>query len=126
MKAKRLIEGRISNPLYSDSERRAAKAADEKYDTPRYLILPVGEIVESKHCWRNCIGDKPVMVPADQECSDAVDKVIGDKGRKRTLDLIRRLQQPEVRKQLGKADLAWLEAMEEWHEDELTSATLQP
>lgn len=123
MKAKRLTEGRIVNPLFSDADRRAAKAAGKIYDTPKFLTLPIGEIVEDKHCWRLCLGDRPAMVPADEECAAKVEAVMGDAGRKELLTKIRRLQHPDVRKQLGKADMAWLETMEEWHADELTAAT---
>lgn len=125
MKAKLLKPAEMLNPLYSQSDAQQAKARGEVYDTPVVLTLPVGHVIDDPDAWRACMPDNRIAVPDDDECAKALAARLDDAGRKSLLAMIRKLQQPEVRKQLGKQDAAWLEAMEEWHEDELTAVSSQ-
>ena len=124
MKSKLIKSVEMLNPLYDQLEAQKAKTRGESYDTPVVLTLPVDHILDGPDVWMQCMPDIGNAVPADEECAKTLAAKMNDSQRKETLALIRRLQQPDVRKQLGKSDLAWLQAMEEWHEDELTEATL--
>lgn len=119
MKAVRLKPGRIVNPLYSRSERRQALKVGQPYETPEYLTCPVGEVVDDPDCWMHCRGDNPAMAPADKECADKVLAVMNSPARRKFLDQLRRLRQPEVRRQLSKSNEAWLAAMLDAYSSEL-------
>lgn len=129
MKAKRLVPGEIGNPHYSEADKRAAKRNGVPYDTKPFLTLPVGEIVDDPDCWRLCVGSDPVMVPADDECKQAVLAKMNDAERKATLAKVIRLNHPDVRKQQTKEQLAWVDMMLEIYAqeiDELQGSTKKP
>lgn len=111
MKAKRLVPGQIVNPHFSHSKRREAIEQGQPYDVVPFLNLPAGEIVDDPDCWKLCIGDETVMAPADEECRQAVLNALGSPRRKTFIDNLRRQNHPEVRKQMSKGQLEWLDSM---------------
>lgn len=111
MKAKRLVPADIRNPYFSFEKRREAMAAGKPYDTVPFLSLPVGEIVDDPDCWKLCIGDDAVMVPHDDECRAAVLAAMDSTKRLKFLQNIRAQNQPEVRKQMSKGQIEWLDEM---------------
>lgn len=121
MKAVRLKEGQIVNPLFSAEARREAKANRQSYDVPEFLALPVGEIVDDPDCWLLCIDSNPAMAPEDDECAAKVLAVMSSPARKEFLTRIKRLSHPDVKKQLSKGEQEWIEAMVEVYETELAA-----
>lgn len=111
MKAKRLVPGQIVNPFFSNDAKRTAKERGEVYDVVPFLTLPAGEIVDDPDCWKLCLGDKAVMTPADDECRDKVLAAMGSEKRQAFLRNLARQNKPEVRKQMGKSQLEWLDLM---------------
>lgn len=119
MKAKRVVSGQMVNPFFSNDERRKAKERDEVYDVVPFLTLPAGEIVDDPDCWKLCLGDRAVMTPADDECRDKVLAAMGSEKRLAFLRNLARQNQPEVRKQMGKSQLEWLDSMMETYSSEV-------
>jgi hypothetical protein len=121
MKAIRRKPGKIVNPLFSQADKRVAKAQGVPYETPEFLTVPKGELVDDPDCWMLCLGSDPDLQPADKECADVVLRKMTSTGRAAFLANVRRLAQPEVRKQLSKDDLKSLELWLELYGDEIQS-----
>jgi hypothetical protein len=119
MKAKRLVEGEIVNPLFSNADKAAAIARGEKYEVRQFLKLPKGEIVDDPECWRLCVGKGAPLAPADDECKERVLKIMSAADRKDFLQTLVRLNHPDVRKQQSKNQLEWLDMMVEIYSDEM-------
>jgi hypothetical protein len=119
MKAIRLVEGEIVNPLFSNADKAAAIARGEKYEVRQFLKLPKGEIVDDPECWRLCVGKGAPLAPADDECKERVLKVMSAADRKDFLQTLVRLNHPDVRKQQSKNQLEWLDMMVEIYSDEM-------
>ena len=126
MKAKRLAPGQMVNPFFSNDAKRAAKDRGETYDVVPFLTLPAGEIVDDPECWKLCIGDRPVMTPADDECRQKVLDAMGSDKRQAFLRNLARQNQPEVRKQMGKSQLEWLDSMLETYGSEVAALDGKP
>jgi len=119
MKAVRLVQGEIVNPLFSQAEKSEVIAAGGKYDVPQFLKLPKGEIIDDPECWRLCVGKGAPLAPADDECKERVLKVMSAADRKDMLGNLIRLNHPDVRKQQSKNQLEWLDMMVEIYSDEM-------
>lgn len=111
MKAKRLVPGQIVNPFYSNQAKADARAAGLPYDVAPFLTLPAGEIVDDPDCWKLCLGESPVMKPHDDECKDKVLEVMGSEKRTAFLRRLKSMSHPDVKKQMGKSQVEWLESM---------------
>lgn len=119
MKAKRLVEGEIVNPSFSQADKADAQRRGEKYDVKPFLKLPKGEIIDDPECWRLCVGKGAPLAPADDECKERVLKIMSAEDRKDFLQTLVRLNHPEVRKQQSKSQLEWLDMMVEIYSDEM-------
>jgi len=126
MKAKRLKPGSIVNPYYSGDAKRAAKERGEVYDVTPFLTLPVGEVVDDPDCWKLCLGADPVMKPEDDECRDKVLAAMGSEQRLKLLHNLKRQDRPDVRKQMGKSQLEWLDSMLETYGKEVEALDAKP
>lgn len=126
MKAKRLVPGEMVNPHFSNEAKRAHKERGEVYDVVPFLTLPAGEIVDDLDCWKLCLGEKPVMAPADDECRAKVLEAMGSTKRLAFLRNLARQNQPEVRKQMGKSQLEWLDSMIETYGAEIEALDAKP
>lgn len=111
MKATRIKVGEIVNPFFSHDARRQAQAQGLSYDVKPFLSLPIGELVDDPECWKLCTGDDPALKPADDECREKVLQVMGSEKRLKFLTNLKRQNQPEVRKQMGKSQIEWLDSM---------------
>jgi hypothetical protein len=121
MKAIRRKPAKFVNPLFSQADKRAAKAQGVPYETPEFLTAPKGELVENPNCWMLCLGSDPELQPADKECARVVLRKMTSSGRAAFLANVRQLAQPSVRKQLSKDDLQSLELWLELYGDEIES-----
>jgi hypothetical protein len=111
MKAKRRVPGQILNPNFSSQAQQAASIAGLPYDIVPFLTLPVGEIVEDPDCWRLCLDVDAPLVPHDDECRQAVLTAMTSKTRRAFLDNLRRQNHPDVRRQMSKGQIEWLDEM---------------
>lgn len=121
MKATRIKVGQIVNPFFSHDARRRAAENGVPYDVKPFLDLPIGELVEEPDCWKLCIGDDPALKPADDECREKVLAVMGSEKRSKFLQNLKRQNQAEVRKQMGKSQLEWLDSMLETYSREVAA-----
>jgi hypothetical protein len=119
MKAVRLVEGDIVNPIFSHADKAEASRRGEKYDVKQFLKLPKGELIDDPECWRLCVGKGAPLAPADDECKERVLRVMSASDRKDMLQTLIRLNHPDVRKQQSKGQLDWLDMMEEIYSDEM-------
>jgi len=119
MKAERTQSAQMVNPFYSPSEKRDTIARGEKYEVPAFLDMPKGEIVDDPDCWKLCLGESPVMKPADAECREKVLLVMGSEKRTAFLRRLKSMSHPDVRKQMGKAQVEWLDSMLETYGGEV-------
>lgn len=126
MKAKRLVDGEIVNPFFSHEKRREARANGQPYDVKPFLICPAGEIVDDADGWKLCVGDNAVMVPADDECRAAVLNAMTSTKRNAFLRNLQRQNQPEIRKQMGKAQLEWIDEMMKTYGGEVAALDAKP
>lgn len=126
MKATRLKPGQMVNPYYSAEVKRAAKSRGEAYDIPAFLNLPVGETVDDPDCWKLCVGEDPVMKPADDECREKVLSVMSEPKRIAFLRNLQRQNQSEVRKQMPKGQIEWLDSMLETYGAEIDKLDAKP
>jgi hypothetical protein len=121
VKATRIKVGQIVNPFFSHDARRLAQQQGVAYDVKPFLDLPIGELVEDPDCWKLCIGDDPALKPADDECREKVLAVMGSEKRSKFLQNLKRQNQAEVRKQMGKSQLEWLDSMLETYGREVAA-----
>lgn len=126
MKAKRLVEGEIVNPFFSHEKRREAISKGQPYDVKPFLKLPAGEIVDDPNCWRLCVGDNAVMVPVDDECRQAVLNAMQEPKRLAFLRNLARQNTPEIRRQMGKAQLEWIDEMMKSYGGEVEKLDAKP
>lgn len=119
MKAERTQAAQMVNPFYSAEQRRDTIARGEKYDVPAFLDMPKGQIVEDPDCWKLCLGESPVMKPADSECREKVLQIMGSEKRTAFLRQLKSMSHPDVRKQMGKAQIEWLDSMLETYGGEV-------
>ncbi|MBL8819087.1 MAG: hypothetical protein JNL58_23865 [Planctomyces sp.] len=119
MKAKRTSPGQMVNPNYSASARQAAREASQPYDVKQFLNLHVGEIVDDPDCWRLCLPPNACMAPADDECADKVLQAMKSEKRVMFLRNLARMDQAEIRKQMSKGELEWLDEMLKYYSDEV-------
>ena len=126
MKAKRLVEGQIVNQFFSHEKRREARSKGQRYDVKQFLTFPAGDIVDDPDCWKLCIGDNAVMVPFDDECRQTVLKAMSEPKRMAFLRNIKRQNTPELRKQMSKGHLEWLEDMLESYGIEAENLDAKP
>lgn len=122
MRAKRRVPGQIANPHFSSQAQQEASMAGKPYDTVPFLTLPAGEIVDDPDCWRLCLDTDAPLVPYDDECRQAVLAAMNSKTRKAFLDNLRRQNHPEVRKQMSKGQIEWLDEMLQVYGAEVTAA----
>ena len=126
MKATRLKVGEIVNPFYNVTAKAEAKARGQVYDVPPFLTLPIGELVEDPDCWKLCLGTDPVLKPADDECREKVLAAMGSEQRAKFLQNLKRQNHPDVRKQMGKTQLEWLDSMLETYGKEIDALDGKP
>jgi hypothetical protein len=126
MKAKRLVDGKIVNPFFSYEKRKEARAKGQPYDVQKFLICPAGEVVDDPDCWTLCIGDDAVMVPVDEECRQAVLNAMTEPKRVAFLRNLQRQNTPEMRKQMGKGQLEWLDEMLKSYGGEVAALDSKP
>lgn len=126
MKAIRLVEGEIVNPLFSNAAKAEAIARGEKYEIRQFLKLPKGELIDDPECWRLCVGKGAPLAPADDECKAKVLSVMSAADRKDMLETLIRLNHPDVRKQQSKSQLEWLDMMVETYSDEMDELQNSP
>jgi hypothetical protein len=119
MKAIRLVPGQMVNPFFSSGDRREAVSRSEAYDVPQFLTLPKGQDVDDPDCWKLCLGESPVMKPADDECRAKVFEIMGSEKRTAFLRRLKSMSHPDVRKQMSKAQVEWLDSMLETYGGEV-------
>jgi hypothetical protein len=119
MKAERTQAAQMVNPFYSAEDKRATIARGEEYDVPAFLDLPKGQIVDDPDCWKLCLGETPVMKPADSECREKVCEIMGSEKRTAFLRKLKAMNNPDVRKQMGKSQIEWLDSMLETYGGEV-------
>lgn len=119
MKARRVLPGAMCNPFFSHAAKRAAREKNLPYTVPPLLTLPVGEQIDDPDCYKLCLGPNPPCVPDDRECAEAVLKAMTHPTRIAFLKNLQRQNHPDVRKQMPKAQIEWLDAMLELYGDEM-------
>lgn len=124
MRAIRTKEGQTVNPFYSLEKKREARAAGETYDTPQFLTLEVGEVIEHAQCWRLCV--KGVAVPDDEECRAKVLEYVGDPGRKALIESIQLMRMASKATTLSKKDARYLDMLERGYAHELGLSKVLP
>jgi len=126
MKAKRLVDGKIVNPFFSYDKRKEARAKGQPYDVKPFLTVPAGEVVDDPDCWKLCVGENAVMVPVDDECKQAVLNAMNDTKRVAFLRNLQRQNHPDVRKQMGRSQVEWLDTMLEAYGKEVAALDGKP
>lgn len=126
MKAKRLVDGQIVNPFFSHEKRREAKASGQPYDVSPFLVLKAGEVVEDPDVWKLCLGANPVMAPVDDECKSAVLAAMSDPKRQQFLRQLKRMDAADVRKQMNKSQLEWIDEMMKAYGSEVNALDAEP
>lgn len=117
MKAVRIKDAEIVNPLYSAEAHREARRAGQSYLTPRFLKQPAGQVVDDPDCWMQCV--LGTMAPADDECRKAVESHLGSARRKQLIEKIKALRAADGVNRLPEPDRKWLEHMEKAYASEL-------
>ncbi len=117
MKAVRIKDAEIVNPLYSAADHRDARRRGLSYPTQPFLTQPAGQPVEDRDCWIQCV--LGTMAPADDECRAAVEKHLGSERRKQLIAKIRALRAADGVNRLPEPDRKWLEYMEKAYATEL-------
>lgn len=126
MKAMRLVPGQVVNPFFSHDAKRTARERGETYDVTPFFVEPIGTVVEDSDCWKLCLGDRPVLKPADAECRAKVLEAMGNETRQKFLRNLARQNKPEVRKQMGKSQIEWLDSMMETYGTEVENLDRSP
>jgi hypothetical protein len=126
MKAKRVKPGQIVNPYYSAEARRETIARGKVYDVKPFLDLPIGEEVDDADCWKLCLGNDAPLQPADDECSAKVLDAMGSEKRLAFLRNLKRQDHPDVRRQMGKSQIEWLDSMLDTYGGEIAALDSKP
>ena len=127
MKAQRLQEAESVNPLFDKQASRLARVRGEKYDEPEFLTHAVGEIVDDKNAWRLCMGEKPMAVPADDECRAKVATFKNSPKRQKFLrGLLTFHQNSQLIEQLGKDGQKYIRQMLSAYQSELNELVEKP
>lgn len=117
MKAVRIKEAEIVNPLYSAEAHREARRTGQPYLTAKFITQPEGQLVEDRNCWMQCVLGN--MAPADDECRKAVEAHLGSARRKQLIEKIKALRAADGVNRLPEPDRKWLDYMEKAYATEL-------
>ena len=127
MKAKRITAAQSVNPLFDATASRLARKRGLSYEEPGFLNHEIGEIVDDPHAWRLCTFDKPVAVPADDECKSKVASFLNTPKRRKFLrGLLKWHNNPTLVNQLGAVGQKYIQHMLDAYRnqlDELANAT---
>jgi hypothetical protein len=107
MKAKRLRDAECRNPEY-DRQLNKERVRDGLPPIPDTLTVKKGEVIEIEHPGL-CLGPAPMFEPADDECRQAVMKLLENPQRKKELANLKRMY--ELRSQLTPDRRKYVEQM---------------
>ena len=117
LKAIRTKAAKSPNPLFSHTERKAARQRGEVYETSEFLTHDIGDLMDCPDCWKIVI--RGGALPYDAECAKKVLSFLGSSGRSQITDDIKLLRQASAKGNLSDKDKKYLSHLEKAYAVEL-------